>query len=292
MKKAQAVQFWKALEASTQVKLVINSFKNKAGWTKERTLRRYADAHRAFKSRETTQAASVITQWNELFITKIRIWWEDEFAGERQGHGDAAAEQVPTGGAVYSGTDVNRRGAPDGGGLIATIWKKFFARSSNTPEPEIAGRVRSRVTESQRLAALDMAVEDMAVDHGHVDWIGLIESYLTGSTFTDYPCSRCGGARFRPLRTSGAAAHGQPAQERDRNGRRIREEVSEKKRLAYLQIAQEDMIFGHSHVDWQGLNESYMTGRLFTEDSCTICGHPRFQDGEVITSSGEGCASV
>ena len=272
MKKNQVVKFWKELEESTAAKEVIDRYKNKPGWPSARTLERYSQALSMFKSGATVEEVSMKTSWSIRHVDKILSWWRKEFQISQNPKPENNAPTEPSSRSDRSAEGVEKNGS------LGTLLKKLFNPGEERVERHEQSRIRPKVTEEQRLAALHMAIDEMELLHGHVDHVGLIESYLTGTSFSDYPCSHCGSSRFRAEEGAGRVAGEGVILDRER--RRIRQEVPEEKRLAYLEFAQEEMEVEHGHIDLPGLNDSYMTGKLFTEDPCTICGGPRFQRSE------------
>ncbi len=79
MKRNQAIKFWNALDASTNINEVISSFENKHGYDGKRTLQRYTQAHKGFRQGLSLQNISSKTGWGKSFVDKLEGWWKGEF---------------------------------------------------------------------------------------------------------------------------------------------------------------------------------------------------------------------
>ena len=85
MKKGQFELLCKDLDESTDVKSVIDKYKNKSGWYGSRTLERYAMVHNLFKQGAGVDEVVQKAQWSYGTVEKLYNWWRDQVGGSNNG---------------------------------------------------------------------------------------------------------------------------------------------------------------------------------------------------------------
>ena len=81
MKQQQTITFWGELDDTTEISGVIDKYKNRSGYGGERTLERYAQAHKGFREGESIQDLATSTGWSLGYLEKIHMWWQGAYGG-------------------------------------------------------------------------------------------------------------------------------------------------------------------------------------------------------------------